>query len=1018
MDDFVLTYADTGNINDASFNPANDIDKDGIINSLDLDSDGDGCPDALEGGFNIASTSLVDSAIPGGNTGTNYNGTYTNPVIKNLGNTVGSTATTFGVPTIVGLGQGLGKSQIGTDNGSCVDLDADGISDDIDIDDDNDGTTDIDEMTCTAVTASKVGVRVTSDLIFAYNASTLQGLVDGAETHVIQYSSGTLVNSTWLKFEFNEPKTLTQIEIGHYPNQTLFTAASKYKIQGSNDNTTWVDIVSNQYYDNSAPILATNNSAKMPMPSNKGLYRFYRIQGISGAGSGWAQEVYFTELSCTDLNTDGDSLVNRLDLDSDGDACFDAQESNLPTAKFNATTGLTTGTVGANGMANDLELSTDNGVYNFYNSYELFAKSATNSYCVDSDADGYSNFVDLDDDNDGIKDDDEMTCATASVSKAGVIVSSGLSFTMSTGNLQALVDGVETYQVHTPTGTFANNTWLQFDFTSPKRLIQIEIGHFPNQTLFATTSTYKMQGSNDNTNWTDIGGTQTYNNTTPTLAANNSAKVLMDTNDNYYRYYRMYGISGSSGGGWVQEVYFTEKNCVSKNTDLDTLSNHLDLDSDGDGCSDALEGASIISATKLQTSTMNGGNSGTNYNGSSTGAVTSNLGITVGNTLETLGIPTIALTGQAVGDSQNASVKTACDDFDNDGITNDIDIDDDNDGVTDVAEMNCTGATASKTGMLVSSDLTFTYLNGGTSVQNLVDGSNTLQLSTPAGTFANTTWLKFKFPTQKVITQIEIAHANAQTLFTTTSTYKLQGSFDDVNWFDIVATQTYNNSAAVLATTNSAKLAMTNNVTPYLYYRVFGISGASAGGQASEIFFTEKTCLDLNSDADTHVNKFDLDSDEDGCFDARESGVTVSKIDINTGLVTDVVGENGLANNLETTTDTGFINYTLTYSKAISSAISNCDCNVVAATGTPTGYAKVGISVLSTHNTSNWPVDVPNAHLVLESKTKGFVITRMASPETSITDPKEGMIVWDTNDNCLKLYNGTAWICTAKSCNN
>ncbi len=88
-----------------------DLDGDGIANTIDLDSDGDGCPDAIEGGANFATTSLVTSTIAGGNSGTGYTGTSTSPVVKNLGNTVGSTTTTLGVPTVANTGQTVNNSQ-------------------------------------------------------------------------------------------------------------------------------------------------------------------------------------------------------------------------------------------------------------------------------------------------------------------------------------------------------------------------------------------------------------------------------------------------------------------------------------------------------------------------------------------------------------------------------------------------------------------------------------------------------------------------------------------------------------------------------------------------------------------------------------------------------------------------------------------------------------------------------------------------------------------------------------------
>lgn len=52
----------------------------------------------------------------------------------------------------------------------------------------------------------------------------------------------------------------------------------------------------------------------------------------------------------------------------------------------------------------------------------------------------------------------------------------------------------------------------------------------------------------------------------------------------------------------------------------------------------------------------------------------------------------------------------------------------------------------------------------------------------------------------------------------------------------------------------------------------------------------------------------------------------------------------------------------------------------------------------------------------LESNTKGFVITRMASPESTIgtgvgSKAVEGMMVYDTDQYCLKIYDGTQWSC-------
>lgn len=53
----------------------------------------------------------------------------------------------------------------------------------------------------------------------------------------------------------------------------------------------------------------------------------------------------------------------------------------------------------------------------------------------------------------------------------------------------------------------------------------------------------------------------------------------------------------------------------------------------------------------------------------------------------------------------------------------------------------------------------------------------------------------------------------------------------------------------------------------------------------------------------------------------------------------------------------------------------------------------------------------------MEANKKGFVITRIANPETAIPQAVLGMLVYDTAKDCLKLYNGTEWKCIKPTCN-
>ncbi|MDO5609087.1 MAG: Ig-like domain-containing protein, partial [Capnocytophaga sp.] len=73
-----------------------DTDGDGIADYHDLDSDGDGCPDALEGDGGFTENDLHTAALPSAG--------------QNLGNTVNAS----GIPTIAGNGQGVGASKNAT----------------------------------------------------------------------------------------------------------------------------------------------------------------------------------------------------------------------------------------------------------------------------------------------------------------------------------------------------------------------------------------------------------------------------------------------------------------------------------------------------------------------------------------------------------------------------------------------------------------------------------------------------------------------------------------------------------------------------------------------------------------------------------------------------------------------------------------------------------------------------------------------------------------------------------------
>ena len=85
--------------------------------------------------------------------------------------------------------------------------------------------------------------------------------------------------------------------------------------------------------------------------------------------------------------------------------------------------------------------------------------------------------------------------------------------------------------------------------------------------------------------------------------------------------------------------------------------------------------------------------------------------------------------------------------------------------------------------------------------------------------------------------------------------------------------------------------------------------------------------------------------------------------------------------------------------------------------GLPTTHGITALGKIK-RGTSNWPQIRTGAWTALESRDTSFVINRVpANLESnggqvpSITEPKKGMIIYDTTNNCLKIYNGTSWKC-------
>ena len=385
-----------------------DTDGDGIRNSLDPDSDNDGCNDAIEGaGYSLGTAVPVAT---GSDYGVNgfvndketttesgvFGGAYTYPIA--LSNTVNL----------------------------CSDFDNDGVTDYYDYDDDNDGVLDhIESPNCFYKVTEwsdldkNADAVVTSDLLTS-TPNNFKGLLDGVNTvdALLLTSAQAQLNKTIYKVEFNRPTQISNWYI--VKSSATQILGANVMLQGSNDNTTWTDLfnaaanpVNNATINNFYGV-SLANANKFTVEKNAAPYKYYRIYGVAAGttSTGIAREFYFDiessnfvgaaypKLDNCLADQDGDGKLNHLDLDSDGDGCSDASESGTVSILSASTVA---GPYGANGFANSIERSTESGLYNGSYTYTL-ALDANEKGCTDTDNDGIRNFVDLDDENDGVLD--------------------------------------------------------------------------------------------------------------------------------------------------------------------------------------------------------------------------------------------------------------------------------------------------------------------------------------------------------------------------------------------------------------------------------------------------------------------------------------------------------------------------------------------------------------------------------------------------------------------------------------
>ena len=632
----------------------------------------------------------------------------------------------------------------------CEDCDGDGVPNDADTDDDNDGVSDLLESTQNVpstitrtyyryATPGLLTSGTTPVISTLFTATGTDGLPTAPTTGLAASPYNVPIVSAVTALQFNatspdESASASQAESVIYDAELNFCGHTnvQFRLKSLNDwDVNYLYAKQDTTIVGAPQVLAlavagTQSGLSTALPGDGPIsLKYYHYDDFNlGSGEVWwksDQSPVEKLLNVNDLpsancyalgnlDTDNDGIPNTCDLDSDGDGCGDAVEAgNVP--KLPASAWTSTSVYPATPPTTITSTS-----------YTSFGLDSTSNYCnlPDCDGDGVPNDVDIDNDNDGVLDKTEMNCGlTQTWSGTGGVYEANI-----TPDLKVRVTFAgTTWSGITPIANFARNCLdptylsdyeplsntnkpgLQFNVNNGSVGATFKVEYLNAANLPVTVNSPRMHlgglggsygtGTIGSSDWTLTGGD------TQTLLANDAIDFGATSTTIFHP--RLFGAGSGindcatgEGSGTLQingpqtsYTYTVDMNgntfdqmivlfegCSEMDTDNDGKPNTCDLDSDGDGCSDAYEAGATTDKTANFTFTALYGTNGlanSLENNDTQSAATS----------YTSTYNTYALDGTPTGNKCNLP------DCDNDGVPNLVDIDDDNDGITDAVEENC-----------------------------------------------------------------------------------------------------------------------------------------------------------------------------------------------------------------------------------------------------------------------------------------------------------------------------------------